>query len=610
MTPSTKLRDAIYSGEVEEVRTCLNSGISANEPLDGEPPLTFAIRNGEEDIAILLIESGADLSLEPEDGQLELHKTSSSPPKLSWRKRICKSMISRLAGWSRRVAYDELWIFLLRSDMWPVAWKPVRTAILSKTVFGSIMRSTSIESVGVAWKTDLYSPLQGIARLIPSLLAMFIHSRRDVSGWTREIETMSSWDIWGALRSFYRDLSWTFEGALFIISIEVAIFAARVGYSRIMGRGNSHTTKIYGGTSALQAVLAFPSNSERVAKALLEHGLFSPGYVKESLQTHHPYSPRFRSARIFRLAWSTDGSLVRKLWGWSLFRGAVPITSALLDLGVSTNEPAPTVHPLWFAALLGHDGAVNAILRKGKERNELSAEDIQQALVVSASKLPESPQIETNLGSAERTFYILLDEVERVNDNAHESGIPALGYAVARGNVPAVVALLGKGANVNREDEKGRTPLLYLCPDNIIISDDTAFLILRALLKAGADIDHQDNEGYTILLWQFEMQHISTARMLLNNGANPNQVLKNGETTLEVAARCTGVGMIRALINAGAHLEDGLEPESAPRILFRRAASKWFDGSASIDIHGKGIEVDILWHERRPDFHLICNVTV
>ncbi|KAI0131660.1 ankyrin repeat-containing domain protein [Hypoxylon sp. NC0597] len=472
------------------------------------------------------------------------------------------------ANWSMQVACNELLLLFLGSDMWPVTWKLVRTAILSETVFGSFMRSMVVRCIEEARNGNLYSYLRDIASLTPALSAIFVISKRDASVWESEIEAMLSWDLRQLLGSFYQFWVWKFESFLIILITKILTMVVEVGYSRIRGRKGAHTMS-YGGTSALRAILSFPGNSERVAIALLEHGIFSAEYVKKSLQNPDSHAS----------SWAQEPSLVRGLWGWSLSRGDEQIVSALLDLGVSVNEPSSFTHSLWYAASQGHDGVVGVILQKGNERNGLTAEDIQQALIA-CTRTYYDFQNETTFKSNERTFYLLLDQVEYVGDHATQSGFTALSYAVANGNVPAVEALLKKGANVDTKDKYGRTPLLYLRPDGPLTSSNTATPLLRILLEAGANIDHQDNKGYTILLRQIELDDRPTAKLLLDNGADPNRTLEDGETAIQLAARSSTVGMMKDLIDAGARLEDGLEPESAPLVLLNRNIHQYIEATS------------------------------
>ena len=60
-----QLREAILFGDLEEIEQLLDQGASVNKPIDGHFPICTAISNGETDVALRLLQRGADLSLPP-----------------------------------------------------------------------------------------------------------------------------------------------------------------------------------------------------------------------------------------------------------------------------------------------------------------------------------------------------------------------------------------------------------------------------------------------------------------------------------------------------------------------------------------------------------------
>jgi ankyrin repeat protein len=71
------LLEAVYNGHVNNVALTINSGeLDVNEPLEcyNHTPLKTAIRGGQKEIAILLIEKGADIDQKAgENGNSPLH---------------------------------------------------------------------------------------------------------------------------------------------------------------------------------------------------------------------------------------------------------------------------------------------------------------------------------------------------------------------------------------------------------------------------------------------------------------------------------------------------------------------------------------------------------
>ena len=111
----------------------------------------------------------------------------------------------------------------------------------------------------------------------------------------------------------------------------------------------------------------------------------------------------------------------------------------------------------------------------------------------------------------------------------------------------ATVALLAAGADVEAQDDGGRTPLHQAASGG---SPE----IIGAILETGTRVDPVDGEGRTPL-------HLATAMLaerpgnvsvLVNAGAATDVGDKSGETPLHIAAKSPGITEISALVVAGA----------------------------------------------------------
>jgi len=73
--PKTDIQTAILSGDKETVRLHIEAGTDINEPepFNGSTPLITAATFGKTEIAQLLIDAGADLSVKNKDGSTALH---------------------------------------------------------------------------------------------------------------------------------------------------------------------------------------------------------------------------------------------------------------------------------------------------------------------------------------------------------------------------------------------------------------------------------------------------------------------------------------------------------------------------------------------------------
>lgn len=101
-----------------------------------------------------------------------------------------------------------------------------------------------------------------------------------------------------------------------------------------------------------------------------------------------------------------------------------------------------------------------------------------------------------------------------------------LGYFASRDLLPV---FLEKGADLNRQDHKGMTPLM-LNAENAC-SKDT----IKQMILAGANINMADNEGNTALYYSLKSSDAATARYLIKKGADYNQPNNEGETPVGLA---------------------------------------------------------------------------
>ncbi|MBA4386803.1 MAG: hypothetical protein C0404_02410 [Verrucomicrobia bacterium] len=91
-------------------------------------------------------------------------------------------------------------------------------------------------------------------------------------------------------------------------------------------------------------------------------------------------------------------------------------------------------------------------------------------------------------------------------------------------------ALLKQGADVNKADDKGRTPL-FCAVENQKISNQ----VLDLIMGAGAELNKTNCNGRTALMVALLSGNISAARHLVERGANVNTKDAKGMTTLMLA---------------------------------------------------------------------------
>ena len=142
----------------------------------------------------------------------------------------------------------------------------------------------------------------------------------------------------------------------------------------------------------------------------------------------------------------------------------------------------------------------------------------------------------------------------------YPSGRTELHYAVRKGDLESVHALLARGADVNARDREGMTPLAF---DIDVVPDHAkATAIARTLIAAGADVNLKDETETTPLklaVYQFEDRKGELVRVLLEAGADANSADDYGTTVLMHSVHAANqeaalIKNVRALIRAGAEV--------------------------------------------------------
>jgi uncharacterized protein len=181
---------------------------------------------------------------------------------------------------------------------------------------------------------------------------------------------------------------------------------------------------------------------------------------------------------------------------------------------------------------------------------------------------------------------------ERVDVNAAEpDGMTALHWAVQRNDVEAVDLLIQAKANVNAANRYGVTPMEVAC------TNGNAALVER-LLRAGVDPNTANPEGETALMTAARTGNVEAVKTLLIHGADVNAkeqwrnqtalmwaaaenhaavVTSLVEARADLAARSNGgfdallfavragsIEAVKALLDAGASVDDALQAAAAP----------------------------------------------
>jgi uncharacterized protein len=133
------------------------------------------------------------------------------------------------------------------------------------------------------------------------------------------------------------------------------------------------------------------------------------------------------------------------------------------------------------------------------------------------------------LNSAWETAAVLLDHGARI-EVVDDKGRSALHRAAIRPlTSDDAVMLISRGAQLERRDAYGMTPLAWAAYEGEPGS-------VEALVCAGAAIDTRDDTGLTPLMWAAACGHGEVVDVLLDLGADPSAALPGGEQASDYAA--------------------------------------------------------------------------
>ena len=107
-----------------------------------------------------------------------------------------------------------------------------------------------------------------------------------------------------------------------------------------------------------------------------------------------------------------------------------------------------------------------------------------------------------------------------------------LSIASQNNHLPLVQYLVEQGANMEKVDKHGWTPLMSSTCDD-------CFDVVRYLLEQGANRDKADINGWTPLHYAAYRGHLKTAKLLMVYGADLNVRNNEGELPIEMGLRNT-----------------------------------------------------------------------
>lgn len=195
------------------------------------------------------------------------------------------------------------------------------------------------------------------------------------------------------------------------------------------------------------------------------------------------------------------------------------VAKILIDSGANVNMGNGST-PLMEAVSKGDVRLVELLLAFGADVN-LHDDDANNAYSVAAI-----------LGDQKLKRILLeagADPTVGVARYRKDWGPHAFFQAAADGRVDVVEAMLSNGmATVNMTNARKVTALMR--------AHDKA--MVEALLNAGADINLQDDRGFTALMWAAEIGRVGIVKKLIAAGADVNLRRNDGKATIDIVDDC------------------------------------------------------------------------
>ena len=184
----------------------------------------------------------------------------------------------------------------------------------------------------------------------------------------------------------------------------------------------------------------------------------------------------------------------------------------LIKSGLDVNHrDSSGLFALSIASREGHANLVSLLLKSRANANLQDKEGISSLMMATVS--------------GHREICCLLSKYNAKIDLLDNKGWSALLFAVADGNTDLVVLLLERGAEINLQDTSGTSSLMLSC----FIGD---MRVTKVLLGHGADINLQNEEGIAALMMSSYNGHTEIVELLLNHQADVRVMTTIGMTVL------------------------------------------------------------------------------
>ncbi len=129
------------------------------------------------------------------------------------------------------------------------------------------------------------------------------------------------------------------------------------------------------------------------------------------------------------------------------------------------------------------------------------------------------------------------------------TGQTPLFAACAQRSLQALSFLLSRGANIHLTDNQGKTALMTACE-----SKSAWVSGVERLVAAGSNINHQDEKGETALMKAVSSENKEIVSLLIQRSADVTKEDEKGETALMKAIQIENLELVKTLIDSEANV--------------------------------------------------------
>jgi ankyrin repeat protein len=224
--------------------------------------------------------------------------------------------------------------------------------------------------------------------------------------------------------------------------------------------------------------------------------------------------------------------------------GETIVVRTLLDRGSNLSSYAsiiPSRRPLTRAVINKNADIAAILLEVGADRTE-AVHALCMSTAIQARDLP--------------TLKVLLSHAVDSNIDTADGEVGALCEALSTDNIEIVRMLLSHGADPNKRDKLGRTPLITVVVKGLVTEWEA---MINILLDAGADLDATDKEGKTALWHAATHGEARVVQALVGHKCDRNVTALDGTTAWHIGETPGQVARIRVLLvnKFDVNLKDG-----------------------------------------------------